>query len=232
MLFRSIRGIPTFQVDAFTNHPFAGNPAAVCLLDKPKDEQWMQSVAKEMNLPETAFVCRLEDGYNLRWFTPEIEIDLCGHATLASAHVLFEEGWQKADQPIRFYSHSGLLTAVRLDGWIELNLPAIEEKPYTTHEVIESILGVEAKYVDKTKNYLMVEVETETEVYRLNPDPAQVMTLPALAVIVTSAAKKKEYDYVLRFFAPKAGIIEDPVTGSAQCCLGPYWKKRLKKNEI
>jgi PhzF family phenazine biosynthesis protein len=221
-----------YHVDAFTNQPFAGNPAAVCILSELAQEQWMQKVAQEMNLSETAFLCKREDGFDLRWFTPVVEIDLCGHATLASAHVLWEEGYLKPDQLACFHTRSGLLTAIRKGDWIELDFPAEPQVEITLPPGLAKALGVKPKYVGKNGFDYLVEVDSEESVRNLKPDFALLKKFPIRGVIVTSIAASQGYDFVSRFFAPAVGIDEDPVTGSAHCCLGPFWKERLNKNEF
>lgn len=225
-------GIKIAQVDAFTNKPFAGNPAAVCMLPEPADEGWMQNVAGEMNLSETAFLVRHGDGFNLRWFTPAVEVDLCGHATLASAHVLWEEGHLNSGEIARFHTRSGLLTAERQGDWIELNFPATLEEPATAPPNLVEALGVTPKYIGRNKFDYLVEVESEAIVRNLRPNFALLETVPVRGVIVTSRASAREYDFVSRFFAPGSGVAEDPVTGSAHCCLGPFWSARLGKSEF
>ncbi len=221
------------QVDAFSDKPFGGNPAAVCILDEAADPQWMQNVAMEMNLAETAFLVRQDDGYNLRWFTPAIEVDLCGHATLASAHVLWEAGYLPPEVQARFYTRSGLLTADRKGDWIELDFPArtmVETKAPAA--LVQALGEVTIKYVGNrtgdTSNYL-VELGSEAEVRSLKPDLGLIRNL---GVIVTAKADTAGLDFVSRYFAPYAGIDEDPVTGSAHCSLTPYWQKQLGKNEF
>jgi PhzF family phenazine biosynthesis protein len=225
-------GLKITQVDAFTNKPFAGNPAAVCILPEPRDDRWMQDVAREMNLSETAFLVKQPDGFSLRWFTPAIEVDLCGHATLASAHVLWEEGHLKPKEQGRFHTRSGLLTAERRGDWIELDFPAEPEEPTTAPSDLARALGVSAKYVGKNRFDYLVEVESEEAVREMRPDFTLLTALGVRVVMVTSRSASHEYDFVSRFFAPGAGINEDPVTGSAHCCLGPFWKKRLGKDEF
>lgn len=221
-----------FHVDAFTDKPFAGNPAGVCILQEPRDELWMQKVAQEMNLSETAFLHKQEDGFNLRWFTPLVEVDLCGHATLASAHVLWEAGYLKKDQQAHFYTRSGLLTAKRKGDWIELNFPAEPEEQTIPPPDLARALGVAPKYVGKNRFDYLVEVDSEKTLRKLKPNFTLLAEIPARGVIVTSAASAQEYDFVSRFFAPRVGVNEDPVTGSAHCCLGPFWKIRLNKSEF
>lgn len=225
-------GLTIIQVDAFTDKPFTGNPAAVCILPEPRDERWMQNVAREMNLSETAFLYRQSDGFNLRWFTPAVEVDLCGHATLASAHVLWEEGYLKPDEQARFYTRSGLLTAECKGDWIELDFPATPEEPATAPAGLAQALGVTPKYVGLSRFDYLLEVETEETVRNMKPNFTLLAELPVRGVIVTSRATSSEYDFVSRFFAPRAGVNEDPATGSAHCCLGPFWRKRLNKDEF
>ncbi len=220
------------QVDAFTDKPFAGNPAAVCVLSAPREEAWMRSVAREMNLSETAFLVKQADGYGLRWFTPTVEIKLCGHATLASAHVLWEEGFLKPSEQARFHTLSGLLTADRHDDWIELDFPAVIEQPVDAPPGLAAALGAHPTYVGRNQFDFLVEVSSEDEVRRLAPDHSALCKLEVRGVIVTARAKTEGYDFVSRFFAPGSGVDEDPVTGSAHCCLGPYWAKKLSKTEF
>ena len=222
--------IPIVQVDAFTDRAFAGNPAAVCLLDAPRDERWMLDVAREMNLSETAFLLLQDDGYGLRWFTPEAEVDLCGHATLASAHVLWEEEILDKQATARFHTRSGILTATRKDGWIEMDFPAELQKPAIVPPALARALGTTPVYIGKNRFDYLVELESEEVLRNLRPDFSLLKTIPARGVIATSPSDSKNYDFVSRFFAPSVGINEDPVTGSAHCCLGPYWQKRLKKD--
>ncbi len=220
------------QVDAFTKEPFAGNPAAVCVLPEAREERWMQDVAGEMNLSETAFLVPREDGYNLRWFTPTVEVDLCGHATLASAHVLWESGRLRHDETARFYTRSGLLTAANRGDWIELDFPAKPEARAPAPEGLARALGVELKYVGKSQFDYLVEVDSERAVRELKPDFTLLKAISVRGVMVTSRATTARYDFVSRFFAPASGVDEDPVTGSAHCTLGPYWKKQLKQDSF
>ncbi|MDP4145822.1 MAG: PhzF family phenazine biosynthesis protein [Bacillota bacterium] len=222
-----------FQVDAFTDTPFGGNPAGVCILEEAGDEQWMQAVAMEMNLPETAFLYRTEFGYNLRWFTPDVEMDLCGHATLAAAHILWQKGHLDPSERAVFFTKSGTLTAdLREGGWIELNFPAEEDKPCEIPERLVEALGVPVKYVGKNRFDYIIEVESEDIVRKLEPNFNLLSKIPTRGFIVTSSAQTEPYDFVSRFFAPGDGTNEDPVTGSAHCCLAPYWKRKLGKNEF
>jgi PhzF family phenazine biosynthesis protein len=221
-----------FQVDAFTDEPFKGNPAGVCLLPGPHDPAWMQKVAKEMNLSETAFLYREANGYSLRWFTPAVEVDLCGHATLASAHILWEEDFLTRKEQARFQTRSGLLSAEYRQGVIELNLPAKPEESATPPTGLLEALGIKARYIGSNKMDYLVEVESEEIVRNLTPDFPWLKTLPNRAVAVTSRASSPNFDFVSRFFAPKVGVDEDPVTGSSHCMLGPFWGKKLGKNEL
>ncbi len=220
------------QVDAFTDQPFAGNPAAVCVLPGPRDARWMQNVAREMNLSETAFLYPEGDGFRLRWFTPAVEVDLCGHATLASAHVLWEEGYLAPEKPARFYTRSGLLTAERRGEWIELDFPAEPAAPASAPPQLIQALGVTPKYVGRNRFDYLIEVESEEVVRNLAPDFGLLRSVPMRGVMVTSRADSAPYDFVSRFFAPGAGVDEDPVTGSAHCCLGPFWRERFGKDEF
>jgi PhzF family phenazine biosynthesis protein len=225
-------GIPIFQVDAFASKPFEGNPAGVCLLPEQRDERWMQSVALEMNLSETAFLVRGGDGVGLRWFTPKAEVDLCGHATLASAHVLWEEGIVPPGDEARFHTRSGLLTAGRTGDLIEMDFPAKPEKPATAPPGLASALGAEPLYVGRNAFDLIVLLEDEKAVRCLRPDYDKLSTIDVRGVIVTAEADASEFDFVSRFFAPAVGVNEDPVTGSAHCCLAPFWARRLGREEM
>ena len=228
-------GLTIYQVDAFTDKPFAGNPAAVCVLPQSRDERWMQDVACEMNLSETAFLLREDDGFRLRWFTPAVEVDLCGHATLASAHVLWEAGYLASAEQARFHTRSGLLTADRgVGGWIEMDFPAQPPAPAEAPPFLLAALGVadRARFVGKNIFDYLVEVDAEEVVRGLQPDMTMLAKAPARGVMVTSRASSPGFDFVSRFFAPRVGVNEDPVTGSAHCCLAPYWSERLGKDEM
>ncbi len=225
-------GIPIYQVDAFTEKPFSGNPAAVCVLPGPRDPQWMQAVAREMNLSETAFLYPEGDGFRLRWFTPAVEVDLCGHATLASAHVLWEAGYLSPERMARFHTLSGPLSARRQGEWIEMDFPAEPEQPAPMPEELARALGVTPKYVGKNRLDYLIEVESEAVLRALQPDMALLREVPCRGVIVTARADEAEYDFVSRFFAPRVGVDEDPVTGSAHCCLGPFWRQQLGRSEL
>ena len=225
-------GLAITQVDAFTDKSFKGNPAAVCVLPSPREDQWMQDVAAEMNLSETAFLLEREDGYNLRWFTPLAEVNLCGHATLASAHVLWEAGRLPTHKQARFHTRSGLLTAERKGEWIEMDFPATPVKPAAISRDILLALKTEGKFIGFNGADYLVEVDSEKIVRELSPDFALLRAVRTRGVMVTSLADSPGHDFISRFFAPSVGINEDPVTGSAHCCLGPYWGDRLGKKEL
>jgi PhzF family phenazine biosynthesis protein len=226
-------GIRISQVDAFTNRKFAGNPAAVCVLSEPADESWMQNVAAEMNLSETAFARRKGDGpnYNLRWFTPRKEVDLCGHATLATAHILWEEGHVPAGESAHFETRGGLLTAQFGPDGIELDFPSEPVREAVTDAgkltELRSALGTSVEFAGRNRFDLLVELETEELVRQLRPDIRAFEQFPVRGVIVTSRSNSRGCDFVSRFFAPRVGVDEDPVCGSAHCCLGPYWAEKL-----
>ena len=215
------------QVDAFTAVPFRGNPAAVCLLDGPAEADWMQLVGAELNLSETAFVYPLDDGYSLRWFTPTTEVALCGHATLATAHVLWETGRLGTTEQARFHTLSGLLTADRRGDWIELDFPSKPLEAAAAPAGMLEALGVEARFVGRSQFDYLVEVANEQTVRNLRPHFADLTSIDARGVIVTSRSDGGEYAVVSRCFYPGAGINEDPVTGSAHCVLAPYWQPTL-----
>lgn len=228
-------GIPLYQVDAFAERPFAGNPAAVCLLSEARDDAWMQSVASEMNLAETAFLLRRDDHFSLRWFTPTVEVDLCGHATLASGHVLWESGILPKSEPARFHSISGALIATSSDGWIELDFPAEVANEVTESADYEKALGARCEWLGRNRMDYLALLESESVVRSLRPDMAGISQLGGRGVIVTAradASSSGSYDFVSRFFAPCAGIPEDPATGSSHCALGPFWSSRLGRDEL
>lgn len=225
-------GQKIYQVDAFTCTPFAGNPAAVCLLDSPADEGWMQSVAMEMNLSETAFLHPENDGYRLRWFTPKKEVRLCGHATLASAHVLWESGVLPESAQASFHTLSGLLTAMKNGDWVEMDFPARIHERCTPPDGLIEALGATTLSVQCREQIYMVELEDETAVRSLEPDFTMLSRLDLRSVMVTARSDSPEFDFVSRYFAPSVGVNEDPVTGSAHCALAPFWSARLGKQEM
>jgi predicted PhzF superfamily epimerase YddE/YHI9 len=225
-----------YQVDAFTPKPFAGNPAAVCVLASAAQEDWMQKVALEMNLSETAFLFPEGDGYRLRWFTPTLEVSLCGHATLASSHVLWSEGFLPPAQPARFHTLSGLLTARREGGWIEMDFPAQPAVPCEKPEWLERSLGVPVLTIARSNSAYLAEIAPGPALRALKPDLAAMerglRREKLIGVMVTCLSQDPDYDFLSRFFGPAAGVPEDPVTGSAHCALGPFWSQRLGKNPL
>ncbi|HEY7388085.1 MAG TPA: PhzF family phenazine biosynthesis protein [Bryobacteraceae bacterium] len=229
-------GVRIVQVDAFTNAPFAGNPAAVCVLPASPSEDWMRQVAREMNLSETAFLTPNSDGYNLRWFSPSVEVALCGHATLAGAHILWEDGHLPANVQARFHTRSGVLLADKRGEWIELDFPATPAELAGVPAGLLAAIGAatedSALFVGKNKFDYLVEVGSENLLRNLHPDFTMLRKVPVRGVIVTARSEAPEFDFVSRFFAPGSGIDEDPVTGSAHCALGPYWADRLGKSQL
>jgi PhzF family phenazine biosynthesis protein len=224
---------PLFLIDAFTDRPFAGNPAGVCLPDGHPDHLWMQAIAAEMNQAETAFVRARPDGdWDLRWFTPTVEVDLCGHATLASAHALWETGRVAADRPVRFQTRSGPLTCTLNHGRIEMDFPAEPAAPVSDPMEEAFALGAAPVFVGRNRMDMLVVLATADEVRRLAPDLGEVAKIKARGVIVTARSDRPDADFVSRFFAPQSGVAEDPVTGSAHCCLGPYWRAELGKDQL
>jgi predicted PhzF superfamily epimerase YddE/YHI9 len=221
-----------YQVDAFTDRPFTGNPAGVCVLPEPRPDSWMQAVAAEMNVAETAFLLQQADGFALRWLTPTTEVELCGHATLASAHILWQTGQVERTQRCRFHTASGLLTAGLQGEEIELDFPATPDEPAEAPPGIAEILGAEVVCFRGSRFDHLAEVASEAVVRSLCPDLARLKALPVRGLMVTSRASTPGFDFVSRFFGPAVGIDEDPVTGSAHCCLGPYWARRLGKTEL
>lgn len=220
-----------WQVDSFTEEALQGNPAGVCVLDSWPSEVWLQLIAREMNLSETAYIVRSGDDWELRWFTPLVEVDLCGHATLAAAHILWQEGYLQSDQEARFQTRSGILRAKREQDWIVLDFPAYETVSCAPNEDVLAALNVPIVAFGQNKSCFLVETESEAWVRKANPDFSRLLKVP-LHVELTSRAEGDEYDFVSRVFAPSVGINEDPVTGSAHCTLGPYWATRLGKQEL
>jgi PhzF family phenazine biosynthesis protein len=223
---------PFTQVDAFADRPFSGNPAAVCVLPAAREADWMQQVAAEMNLAETAFLLRRPDGFGLRWFTPTREVDLCGHATLASAHALWEDGHLAPGAAAHFHTRSGVLIAERRDGAIWLDFPATPAASAPVPADLADMLGARPRFVGKSPYDYLVELESEASVRALDPDLGRLARLPVRGVIVTAASADPARQFVSRFFAPAAGVPEDPVTGSAHCALGPFWGERLGVAEL
>lgn len=220
-------------VDAFTSEPFRGNPAAVCVLDGPLDESVMRNIAMEMNLSETAFLHPEESGWRLRWFTPEIEVQLCGHATLASAHALWERGLAASDETITFHTMSGPLTCTRReDGKIRMDFPARKIEVETVPTELFAALGITPVFVGVSESNYLVEVEDEDTLRALVPDLRMLGALPLWGTLVTSRSKSADFDFISRYFAPAKGIGEDPVTGAAHCTLAPYWSVKLGKIQM
>lgn len=225
--------LPCFQVDAFTDQPFAGNPAAVCLLEEEADPGWMQSVAAEMNLAETAFVRPLDDEtFELRWFTPNQEVDLCGHATLATAHLLWEQSKLADNETANFQTRSGLLVCEKQGDLIQMNFPATPAEQVNAPLQLASALGVSAQWTGRSPFDYLVVVESAEVVRAANPDLRKLAEIETRGVILTSFSDDERYDFVSRFFAPAAGVDEDPVTGSAHCCLTPYWSDLLSQDKM
>jgi predicted PhzF superfamily epimerase YddE/YHI9 len=220
------------QVDSFTGEPFRGNPAGVCIMIAAADDAWMANVAREMNLSETAFLYPAGDGYNLRWFTPSVEVSLCGHATLASAHVLWQDGHLGESDAARFHTKSGLLECTRTGDWISMDFPAEPARMIDPPGALLRGLGVDPTWVGKNRLDYLVEVDSEEAVRSVRPIFDLLAEVPVRGAMVTSRAKDKDYDYVSRFFAPGSGVAEDPVTGSAHCCLGPYWSEKLGRSDL
>jgi PhzF family phenazine biosynthesis protein len=221
-----------YVVHAFAERPFAGNPAAVCFPASQPADQWMQQVAAEMRLSETAFLTPEDGGYRLRWFTPAAEVKLCGHATLASAHVLWESGRLRAGAEARFHTRSGLLTVNQYSEGMTMDFPACTAEPCQEWNDLPGALGSRANFVGKNGMDALVELENDRAVRALKPDIELLSKYPFRGLIVTARSDDSRYDFVSRFFAPRVGVPEDPVTGSAHCCLGPYWSERLGKRDL
>ena len=222
--------IEIVQVDAFTAEPFCGNPAAICVLESEPDAEWMQRLALEMNLSETAYLIPQNTAFKLRWFTPGTEVDLCGHATVAAAHVLWEDGHVAPDRECRFHTRSGELVARRNGRTIAVDFPFEEIESFKLTPALTEILGIRPTRAMKNRlGYILAEVATEDEVRACTPDFAALKHESHHGYIVTAAAMSDGIDFVSRFFAPAMGIDEDPVTGSAHCVLGTYWQERMGK---
>ncbi|HKN86037.1 MAG TPA: PhzF family phenazine biosynthesis protein [Nitrospiraceae bacterium] len=224
--------VTPMYVDTFIENGFRGNTAAVCELSGPIEPSWMQEIARQINVSETAFFYRESTSLNLRWFSPLVEVDLCGHGTLAIAHVLREQGYFTRQPAAWLFTRSGLLTARLRGDMIELDFPALHQQPIAPAHELHHALGVSMKYVGTDGHDYLVELDSEDTVRSLRPDFDLLANIPARAIVVTSQASSSEYDIVSRVFAPRLGIHEDPVTGSAHCCLGPYWMAKLRKNEL
>lgn len=226
-------GEQIFQIDAFTPKPFGGNPAAVCFLEAERDDDWLQALAREMNLSETAFLTARGADWDLRWFTPAFEVDLCGHATLASAHALWETERLRDEDAARFHTRSGLLTCTRTGDWIEMDFPATPPEEAAPSKGLLEALGIASPSFCGRNSYdAFVELESEKTLRALEPDFRGLAEIDVRGVIVTARAEGSEFDFVSRFFAPRAGIDEDPVTGSAHCTLTPYWAAKLGRPDM
>ncbi len=222
-----------FQVDAFTDRLFAGNPAGVCLLDAEVPDSWMQSMAAEMNLSETAFLLGTPSGWSLRWFTPRVEVALCGHATLSAAHIMLQEGMLRSGEEAVFHTKSGALSARAENEWIVLDFPAKKVVPAAPPPGLIEALGLERDeflFCGKNKDDYLLELPDEELVRSLDPDFVALSDVEARGTMVTAPSSRCEFDFASRFFAPAVGVNEDPVTGSAHCALAPYWGKKLGKS--
>jgi PhzF family phenazine biosynthesis protein len=221
-----------YQVNAFAKSIKHGNPAGVCLLDGPVSADIMQKTAKIMNLSETAFIYPQEKIFRLRWFTPLLEVDLCGHATLAGAHILWEKGLLKAHRKAIFETKSGRLTAQKSKDFIVLDFPAEPAHKVRTPSLLTKALGIKPLFTGKNRMDYLAVLSSQKEVTRLKPRLEILKRLKARGVMITALSDNKNYDFISRFFGPRAGIDEDPVTGSAHCCLGPYWAEKLGKKKL
>ena len=225
--------VPLLHVDAFATQPFAGNPAGVCLLPAPREAAWMQAIAAELSLPATAFVTPVADGaWPLRWFSPAVELTLCGHGTLAAAHVLWETGRLARDATARFATAAGTLAAVSEGGWIAMDFPAEPATETRAPVGLADALGVKPRWVGRNRLDYVVEVDDAPTLGAIAPDFRALTAIETRGVIVTARADSPEFDFVSRFFAPRVGLPEDAVTGSAHCCLGPLWGARLGRREL
>ncbi len=224
--------ITFFQVDAFTDIPFKGNPAAVCLMQEEFPATLLQQIAMENNLAETAFLLKAADGYNLRWFTPTVEIKLCGHATVASAHVLWRKGMLPVTDTARFFTKSGLLTVTKNDEWIQLNFPRFNYSKVAIHnDIIKALCITPINSVRSGDGRFIIEVADEKEVTSLDPD-FSVLKNHETVVVTSKASASSGYDFISRSFTAAYGVNEDPVTGSSHCTLAPYWSEKLGKDKL
>ncbi len=224
---------PFYQVDAFAVKPFKGNPAAVILLEDSREDGWLQAVAQEINLSETAFLRPKGHDYELRWFTPTTEVDLCGHATIASAHILYEFGFYEQDESINFHTRSGVLTSTFNRGTIEINMPRFKTTPLATPPLLKEILGFEPiATAESTNGALIAELANMEQVRDFKPNFDAIEQLEQHDFAITASVEGTKYDFISRFFAPKDGIPEDPVTGMAHCILGPYWQEKTGKSQF
>lgn len=221
-----------FTVDAFTDKPFSGNPAGVCILDKKIPEELYLLIAREINYSETAFLLAENDRYKIRWFTPKIEVNLCGHATLAAAHVLYELQYCDSKMTIEFESQSGLLTAKKNGDKIELDFPQIYVNETESNDIIERAFNIKPSYIGKNDNRYLIEIDDNETLLSIKPDFLLLKSADLGRFIVTAKSELPEYDFISRYFAPGVGVLEDPVTGTAHCYLTPYWGKKLGKTKM
>jgi PhzF family phenazine biosynthesis protein len=221
-----------FTVDSFSNNPFTGNPAGVCVLEKENSDDLYQNIAREINYSETAFLIKQNDYFKIRWFTPRTEVRLCGHATLAAAHVLYEYKYCDSSREIRFDSKSGSLSARKIDDKIELNFPQLYVKKTNSNEILETAFGITPTYVGKNGNRYLIEIDDYNKLLTINPDFQLLKSLDLGRFIITVKSKNPDYDFVSRYFAPGVGVLEDPVTGTSHCYLAPYWGLKLNKKVI
>ncbi len=221
----------TFIVDAFTDKPYSGNPAGVCILDKGLTDNLMQKIAREINHSETAFLLRLGSKYSLRWFTPKTEVRLCGHATLAGAHILYETGFVGKDKKIEFETKSGILKANRIENMIELDFPQLFVEKCESNDIIETAFNVKTRFVGKSELRYLIEIDNVEKLKEIRPDFSLLQKSDRGAFMITAQSFDK-FDFYSRFFAPGVGINEDPVTGSAHCFLAPYWSRKLNKTKM
>lgn len=223
-----------FQVDAFTNQIFKGNPAGVCILspDKMKDSSLLQNIAAEMNLSETAFLCKYGKEYNLRWFTPSTEVELCGHVTLSAAHILWELGLEKKSEAIQFNTLSGKLFAWYKQDKVELDFPILEVEEIPDNKIINAALGISPVFTGVVKNRYLIEVKSFSVLKAMHPDFVKLREIDRAAFAITCKSDDPKYDFYSRFFASALGVDEDPVTGSSHSSLVPYWSRKLGKCKL
>lgn len=224
--------IPVYQVDTFTDKPFQGNPAGVCYMMDHRSDRWMQAVAMEMQLPDTAFFQQSEKGFRLRWFTPSQELSLCGHATMAAAHVIWEIDLVAPDKPVQFETKSGLLQATREGEYIALGLPGLPALPQPEPSGLAEVLNQPILFFGSNGMDMLVEVPDAAQIRAWEPDLTYISSLDTRGLIVTARDHSGTCDFISRFFAPRTGVKEDPVTGSAHACLGPYWAGKLQKKRL
>lgn len=224
---------PYYQVDAFAIKPFRGNPAAVILMEDTREDKWLQAVAQEINLSETAFLRPKGHDYELRWFTPTTEVDLCGHATIASAHILYEFGYYDTDETISFYTLSGVLRSTFNRGTIELDMPRFGFSPAVPPAGLSDILKTDPLAVSESDNDMLIaELANESLVRQFSPDFDEIQRLEYDGLALTARSDDPKFDFISRYFSPRTGIPEDPVTGMAHCALGPYWESKLMKSDF